>query len=154
MSNALDAFRAQKEAADQVHARLAEVADLLRLIQAQAHAIGQDQALRQILMDEERWLDQARRTLKEVRAFREEEMRRFWPAIWRRWAVALVFALAAAAAFGAGYVWAAGPQEAELASLRSRVELLDAVARRVITMTPVERAQLDALMKWNLPQKR
>lgn len=66
-------------------------------------------------------------------------MRRFWPGVWRRWAVAVVFALAAAAALGGGYVWVSRPYEAELATLRSRVELLDFVAQRVITMTPAER---------------
>ena len=73
-------------------------------------------------------------------------MRRFWPAVWRRWAVAVVFALAGAAAFGGGYVWASQPYQGELASLRSRVELLDFVAQRIITMTPNERRQFDALM--------
>ena len=73
-------------------------------------------------------------------------MRRFWPAVWRRWAIAMVFALAAAAAFGGGYVWMSRPHEAELATLRSRVELLDLIALRIITMTPNERRQFDALM--------
>jgi hypothetical protein len=81
-------------------------------------------------------------------------MRRFWPAVWRRWAVAVAFALAAGATFGAGYVWANRPYEAELVSLRTRVELLDAVAQRVLTMTPSERRQFDALMKWNAPPSR
>jgi hypothetical protein len=106
-----------------------------------------DQALRQVLRDEEHWLESARRTIADVRALRQDELRRFWPAVWRRWAVALAFALASAGAFGAGYVWASRPYEAELASLRTRVELLDVVAQRVITMTPAERRQFDALMR-------
>lgn len=67
--------------------------------------------------------------------------------MWRRWAVAAVFALAAAAAFGAGHVWASRPYEAELASLRFRVEVLDAVAARILTMTPADRRQFDLVMK-------
>jgi hypothetical protein len=66
----------------------------------------------------------------------------------------LTLALASSAAFGAGYVWASRPYEAELASLRTRVELLDAVAQRVITMTPAQRRQFDSLMKWNSPTSR
>ena len=147
MPNALDTFRAQREAVDQVHSRLAEVAELVRRLQAQVDAIAKDQALRQVLRDEEHLLDNARRTIAEVRALRQDELRRFWPAVWRRWAVALAFALASAGAFGAGYVLASRPYEAELASLRTRVELLDAVAQRVITMTPAERRQFDALMR-------
>jgi hypothetical protein len=148
MSSALDIFRAQREAVDQVHSRLTEVGELLRGLRAQADAIAQDQALRQVLRDEEHWLESARRTIAEVRALREDDMHRFWPAVWRRWAVALLFALASAGAFGAGYVWASRPYEAELDSLRTRVELLDVVAQRVITMTPAERRQFDSMMKW------
>jgi hypothetical protein len=154
MPSALETFRAQREAIDQVHLGLTEVAELLRALRAQVDAIAQDQALRQVLRDEEHWLESARRTITEVRALREDEMRRFWPAVWRRWAVALTFALASAAAFGAGYVWASRPYEAELASLRTRVELLDAIAQRVITMTPAERRQFDALMKFGALPKR
>lgn len=36
--------------------------------------------------------------------------------VWRRWAVAVVFALAAAAALSGGYVWVSRPYEAELAN--------------------------------------
>ena len=147
MSNALDAFRAQREAVEQVHARLTEVGELLRRLQGQVDSVAQDQALRDLLREEQSWLDRAQRTIADVRSFREDEMRRFWPAVWRRWAVAVVFALAGAAAFGGGYVWASQPYQGELASLRSRVELLDFVAQRVITMTPSERRQFDALMK-------
>jgi hypothetical protein len=67
--------------------------------------------------------------------------------MWRRWVVAAIFALAAAAAFGAGHVWASRPYEAEIASLRFRVEALDGVAARILTMTPAERRQFDVLMK-------
>jgi hypothetical protein len=58
-----------------------------------------------------------------------------------------MFAVVTAGAAGAGYVWAARPGEAERESLRARVSLLDSVAARVLTMTPAERRQFDALMK-------
>jgi hypothetical protein len=147
MSNALDAFRAQREAVEQVHARLTEVADVLRRLQDQVDALAENKRFRDLLKDEHQWLDRAERMIGQVRALREQERRRFWPAVWRRWAVATTFALAAAAAFGAGYGWASRPYQAELVSLRSRVEFLDFVAQRVITMTPGERRQFDALMK-------
>jgi hypothetical protein len=147
MSSALEAFRAQKEAVDQVHARLTEVAALVRGLQAQVDAIAQDQALRMFLRDEQTLLERAERTVQEVRAFRELEMRRFWPAMWRRWVVAVAFALASAVAFGSGYVLASRPYYFEHASLRARVELVDSVAQRVIRMTTLERRQFDDLMK-------
>ena len=42
MSNALDAFRAQREAVEQVHARLTEVGELLRALQGQVDAVAQN----------------------------------------------------------------------------------------------------------------
>ena len=154
MSSALDTFRAQREAVDQVHARLTEVANLVGRLQAQVDAIAQNQAFRQVLRDEELWLEGARHTVAEVRAFREDEMRRFWPAVWRRWIAAMAFALLSLVGFGAGYVWAARPREAELATLRVRVELLDLVARRVMKMSPAERRQFDGLMGWDSQSRR
>jgi len=147
MSSALEAFRAQREIVNEIHARVVETSERLRVVDAQTNAIAKNPALRDLLRDESRWLEEARRTIAEVRLLREQELRRFWPGVWRRWTVALVFALAAAWAFGAGQVWANRPHERELASLRDRVELLDAVAQRLITMTPNERRQFDELMK-------
>ena len=154
MSNALDAFRAQREAVEQVHTRLTEVGELLRSLQSQVDAVAQNQSLRDLLKGERTWLERTERTLAEVRSFREQEMRRFWPGVWRRWLVAVLFALAAAVASGAGYAAWIRPHEAELASLRARVELLDVVAQRVLAMSPGERRQFDALMKWGGPTTR
>jgi hypothetical protein len=147
MSSALKAFRAQREEAEQIHARLEQVADLLRAIRSEAHVFAHDETLRKLLHEEQTWLVRTKDLVKEVRNFRELEASRFWPAMWRRWVVAVVFALAAVGAFGAGHVWASRPYEAELASLRFRVEVLDAVGARILTMTPVERRQFDVLMR-------
>jgi hypothetical protein len=62
--------------------------------------------------------------------------------------------LATLGSFGATYVWASRPYEAELESLRRRVELLDFVAQRVLTMTPTERRQFDYLMRADRPSAR
>ena len=147
MSSALKAFRAQREEAEQIHALLTHVAELLRAIRSEANFIAQDEKLRTLLREEQTWLSRAQDLINEVQSFREREARRFWPAVWRRWIVAVVFALAAAAAFGGGHVWASRPYEAELASLRFRVEVLDTVAARILKMTPAQRMQFDALMK-------
>jgi hypothetical protein len=154
MSTALDEFRAQREAVDDLRARLEEVAKMIEALTSQADALTRDPALRQLMETERSWLAQTERALQTVRAFRENEIQRFWPATWRRWAVAVAFALASAAAFGAGWFWAARPYDAELASLRQRVELLDFVAQRIITMTPAERRQFDGLMRFGTPAKR
>jgi hypothetical protein len=154
VSGALDAFRAQREAVDDLGARAEEVAKLIADLTVQVDAIAKNQILRDVLNAERTWLAHTERVLEQVRVLRESEMRRFWPAVWRRWTVALMFALAAAVASGAGFLWAARPYEAELASLRARVELLDLVGQRIITMTPAERRQFDALMRLGASPKR
>ena len=154
MPTAIDTFRAQREAADGVYARLTEVSQLLHDLRGQADALVQNNELRAVLQREHSWLDQAQRTIDEARRWRELEMQRFWPGVWRRWALALVFALASAAAAGAGYGWITKPYTTNLAALRSRAELADLIEQRILTMTPAERRQLDALMKWKSSAKR
>ena len=58
-----------------------------------------------------------------------------------------MFAVVTTGAASAGYVWAARPDAAELVDLRARMDRLDVIAERVLTMTPAERRQFDALMK-------
>jgi hypothetical protein len=147
MSGLLELFRAQREEVEKIHARLTQVVELLRAIRSEASVLAHDEPLRKLLQEEQTWLLRTQDLIREVQYFRESEARRFWPAMWRRWVVAAVFALAAVAAFGAGHVWASRPHEAELASLRFRVEVLDSVAARILKMTPAERRQFDALMK-------
>ena len=99
-------------------------------------------------------MERLQAAITDVRRFREQERLRFWPGVWRRWVLAVIFALAAAAAAGAGYGWVTRPCTAELAELRSRVQLADAIARRMMTMSPAEKRQFDALMQWNAPVRR
>ena len=153
MTNALDAFREQRVAAGQVYAVVRETAALISELQTQVRALSGMDELKALLQQEERWLRETERVVAEMRRLREEEMRRLRPAIVRRWALALVFALVSAAAAGAGYAWIARPYEAELAALRSRAEFTELVERRVLTMTPAERRQFDALMRLNARPK-
>jgi hypothetical protein len=154
MGSALEEFRAQREAVEAVHARLTEVAELLRSLRQTTTELAQDQNLRKLLNEEQTWLLRAEDVMTKARQIREWEANRFWPAVWRRWAMVLVLALATAIAAGAGYVWAGQPYDEELSNLRGRVDLGDAVARRVLQMTPAEHRQFDVLMKWTEPQKR
>jgi hypothetical protein len=148
MSNALDTFREQQDAARRVHAELAEVGALLEQMQGQVAALANDRDLRNVLRDERNWLDAAQQTVTEVKRWREEEQRRYWPGVAYRWITALAFALVSAVAVGTGYAWIAKPYAAELEMLRPRAELGLVVEQRMNTMTPSERRQLDALMKW------
>jgi hypothetical protein len=148
MPSALDVFRAQKQAAEEVQTRLREATEALHALRDDLCTLANDRALRQLLHDERAWLVQAQHFISQVEASRRHELHRFWPAVWKRWAMIVVLILATGLATGAGYVWAARPYEAELASLRARVELGDEVARRVLEMTPAERRQFEVLMKW------
>ena len=89
MESSLDAFRAQREAVDKVHARLTEVSQLLNQVKSQVDVVAGNADLRAVLRDEQNWLRQAQALLADVRYFREQERLRFWPGVWRRWALAL-----------------------------------------------------------------
>ena len=154
MSNALDAFRAQQKAVDEIYARLAEVATLLVSLDMQARALANNEAFRKLLVEEQTWLRRAESLIATMRDQREWEVRRLWPAVWRRWAAAVGLGALTAFAAGAGYVWAARPVEKELEDLRARVAMMDTIAERVIKMSPSERRQFDALMRWNEPLKK
>lgn len=153
MGGVLDEFRAQRDAVEDVRVRLGEVAGLLTALSAQARALTQDTALRALVKDEQAWLARSEALVRQVAQFREAEARGFWPATWRRWAMAMALVVAAALAAGAGYVWAARPYEAALADLRDRAAFGDAVAARVVQMTPDEQKRMDALMRWTEPKK-
>jgi hypothetical protein len=148
VSNALDLFRAQQAAAEQVLDRLNEVADLLRRLNDQVTQLAHDKELRQILQEERTWLDTAHRLVTETRRWREEEARRHWPALVYRWIAASLFALASAYVAAVGYARVTKPFAEELETLRPRAELGQLVEDRMSTMTPAERRRLDALMKW------
>ena len=149
MSSAIDVFREQREAADQVHARLTEISALLHQLRHQLHALAINDELRAVLRQEQSWLERAEVVLSQLRSFREQDALRFWPGVVRRWIVALVLALGSAAAAGASYAWAMKPYAEEIEALRSRMEFVEFVEHRVVTMTPAERRQFDALMKWH-----
>lgn len=147
MSNALDAFRAQREAADQVHMKLAEVASLIAWLRQDVEALAHNRELHILLEREGHWLEEARRVVVEVREWRELEMRRTWTGVGLRWLVAVSLALASSALAGTAYARITRPYEVEIASLRSRLDFTARVEHRIITMTPGERRQFDALMK-------
>jgi hypothetical protein len=148
MPSAIDVFREQREAAEQLQNHLVEISALLGRLRQQVDALALNEDLRTVLREEKDWLSRAQLAVSEVRSFREQDMLRFWPGVVRRWAIALVFALASAAAAGAGYAWWTKPYAAELEALRERTGFADFVEHRVLTMTPAERRQFEALMKW------
>jgi hypothetical protein len=148
VSNALDVFREQQDAARQLHAQLVEVAALLEQLQAQVVSIANNRDLREVLREERIWLDAAQRTIAEAERWRIEEQRRYWPGVASRWITALAFALLSAVAVGTGYAWIAQPYARELDAMRPRAELGLLLEQRMNTMTPAERRQLDRLMGW------
>ena len=147
MPNAIEMFRAQREVADAVHARLQDVSVLLAQVRKEVDLVVGNAALRDVLEREQTWLSQAERTVAQVRAWREHDARQFWPSVVRRWALALVFALASAWVAGAGYAYAVKADEDELGVLRARAAFVESIEDRVMAMTPDERRAFDTLMK-------
>lgn len=152
MPSAIDVFREQREAAEQLHARVQEISALLDQVRQQVNALALNEDLRTMLRQEQEWLTRAQLAVAEMRSFREQDTLRFWPGVVRRWVVAFAFALASAGAAGASYAWATKPYAAEIEALRTRMEFVEFVEHRVVTMTPAERRQFDTLMKWKPPR--
>ena len=113
MPNALDMFRAQRDAAEAVQRTLHETTALLNALRQEVDRLVGDEHLRGLLRDERALVDRADAFLHQVRWFREREIARFWPAVWRRWLLAVAFALASATAAGAGYTWITRADAAE-----------------------------------------
>jgi hypothetical protein len=73
-------------------------------------------------------------------------MRQLWPRL-GRWIVAAMFALASAAAAGAGHAWITKPYAAEINDLKARMQFAEYIEHRIVTMTPAQRRQFDSLMQ-------
>jgi len=153
MGNAIDAFRAQREAAEQLQAQLSALSEQLPKLHQQIASLALNEELKVLLRDEQRWLAQTETTIAAVRRWREQEAHAFWwPLMWR-WVVVYAFALASVALSGAGYAWASEPYATENATLRSRAELADRIERRLLSMTPADRQQFERLMRLTAPLK-
>jgi len=89
MANALDLFRAQHEAAQEIHARLQEIETTLSRVRGDVDRLVHDKGFLAVLQQEQNWLAAAQRTVIEVRAWREQERLRYGRAWhgdgWWRW---------------------------------------------------------------------
>ena len=154
MSNPIEAFREQRAVAGEVYATLKDVGALLGSLKEQADGLVPIDELRELLEQERAWLQEAQRTLSQVRDLRANELRRLRTSRVAQWVAALAFALASAVAVGAGYAWVTKPYATELSELRARQEFGELIERRFISMTPAERRQFEVLMKWSAATKR
>ena len=145
MANALDAFKAQREAAVAVHAELSEASSLLRQLRAQVDGLVPE--IKGLMRDQQRWLAKTQEAVLEVRQWHERDEPRLLRGVFWRWTVAAAFALAAAGLAGAGYASITKPWVAELQQLRSRAALSDLVEMRLQNMTSEERRQFESLMR-------
>ena len=145
--NALDAFKAQREAVDSLHARLTEVGGLVSKLKAQVDGLALHPELKEILRDEEVWVARAEALVRDVRYWREQEYHRFGLGVVWRWTLACIFAFVAITLGGAGYAWETQPYAAELEKLRTHADVADLIGRRLQEMTPEERLEFNRLMK-------
>jgi hypothetical protein len=79
MPSAIDVFREQREAAEQLHGQLVEISAVLGGLRQQVNALALNEDLRTVLREEQDWLTRAQLAVSEVRSFREQDMLRFWP---------------------------------------------------------------------------
>jgi len=149
--NALDTFKAQREAVETLHARLNEVAGLVSKLKTQVDGLALHPQLKEILHDEQMWVARAEALVRDVRDWREQEFHRFRYGVVWRWALACTFALSTMGILGAGYVWAMRPYAAELEKLQTQADVGQMIGRRLRDMTPEERREFDRLMK--LPER-
>lgn len=106
--------------------------------------------LRDLIRQEQTWLEQAERTVKEVQRWRDLEAYRFWPGVVYRWTFALAFALFAVWAASAGHAWVNDDRDRELAALRSRAEVLDLIEQRAAALAPADQRRLGKLLQWEI----
>ena len=148
MDNALDAFRAQQVVAERLYEQLVKVESLVRQLRGQVDAVAHHQELRALLTAQEGWLARSTQLVGEVHRLRELDRLQYRPGIVRRWIVALGFALASAAAAGAGYGWVAEPYTpASWMRCGARPTSGDSWRTRRLAMTPSRRRQLDTLLQ-------
>jgi hypothetical protein len=152
MSNALEMFRQQREAVEGLREEVTRVGTAIAQARADLDALARHETLRSVLAEEQRWLQKTEDAVRQVRAWREQDARGYWPAVVKRWLVTGAFALATAASAGAGYAWVVKPYSQENAYLRLRHDYLESLERRMLQMTPAERRQLDGLLKGALPK--
>ena len=151
---ALDEFRAQRDAVEDVRTRLDLVARLLAQLRDETDALVRDERLARLFENERACLAKAQELIAQVRYWRESEINRLWPAVWRRWALAMALTFVTALIGGVGYGWSNRTQHAEIERLRQRHEFMDAMAERFLEMTPAERQQFEALMRPRALKKR
>ena len=66
MGNAIDAFRAQREAVEQLQAQLSALSEQLPKLQQQIASLALNEELKTLLRDEHSWLAQAENTIATV----------------------------------------------------------------------------------------
>ena len=116
--------------------------------------MAHDQTLRKLLDEEQTWLLRAQDLVRQVQRFREARDQPFLAGRVATMGRGGGAGLGGGMAGGAGYVWLGHPYEVELASLRGRAEVADALTQRMLRFTPAERKQFLTLMNWNDPPQR
>ena len=154
MGNTLDVFKAQQQAAERVHARLTEVAALVAGLKVQVDELRLGEELQHTIEAEQVWLARTKELVRDVRYWRDSELRQARREQRWRWLMPIAFALVASAATGAGLLCAWHPYAAEFARLHAQAELAEQIESRMAAMTAAERDQFERLMKLPRPPTR
>jgi len=147
VANAVEMFKQQKAALEELQRAANGIEVSLVKARAELDALARHDALKDLLLKEQVWLQRTEAAVHAVSLWRAEEARRHWPQVALRWVLPATFALLVAAVAGAGHARAAGPYLDEIAYLRARSSFAEALETRMLRMTPAERRQLDMLLK-------
>jgi hypothetical protein len=147
MANAVEMFKQQKAALEELQQAAARIEQSLSRARTELDALARHDALRTLLTQEQQWLARTETAVQSLRDWRYRESQEYGRPLAWRWALATTFALLATAVAGAGYAWVATPYAEEIAYLRSRNTFANDLEARMVRMTDAERRQLDALLK-------
>lgn len=79
MSSALEMFKQQKAAVEELLESARELETSIASTRGELDALSRHDALRSLLAEEQHWLSRAEEAVRAVRAWREHERRTHWP---------------------------------------------------------------------------
>lgn len=147
MSSSFEMFRQQRELLAALNQEAQNLSAAIARVRSDLEAIAQHDALRDTLIQEQRWLQRTEAAMHAAQEWQRATARHVWPQLIWRWAALATFALAATALSVSIYASVTKPYADEVAYLRARLAFVEQLERRMLQMSPAERRAFDALLK-------
>ena len=152
MSSSFEMFRQQRELLAALNQEAMHLSSAIERVRADLKAIAQHEALRDTLIQEQRWVQRTEAAVHAAQEWQRATARHVWPHMVWRWAALTTLALAATLLSVGIYAWVTKPYADEVAYLRARLAFVEQLERRMLQMTPAERRTFDALLKGASPK--